>query len=241
MLKRTNCLTKIRLVRLGLPFLCLGALVSCRPLFHRQVSSLVLAAAGNVRIQHGQSQSALLVPSQIAPGETITTEAGSRADLLLLPGIPIELAAATEFQVLSLRLERDGNESIHPMLARDAQARLSEGTLFAAVGRAQTRSRLLIETPLGTVSAGSGRTFQLRASKDDLWLLCLRGPMNFQPADRSLIKLESGQFLHWPQTSAAEAIATAPADVQAEIALILEKEKALRNLETEHRSDAPFR
>ena len=95
--------------------------------------------------------------SFLRPGEIVTTTENSRVDLMLLPGVLVELAGAGEVEITQLRLVRDGDETIHPMVARDAKIRLHRGTLIASVGLAQTDSHLFVETPDGTLIAGPDR------------------------------------------------------------------------------------
>ena len=70
---------------------------------------------------------------------------------MVLPGVLLELAGDTEIEILRLRLERDGDESIHPMIARAAEVRLLRRSITASVGRAETDSKFLVRPAFGVV------------------------------------------------------------------------------------------
>lgn len=211
------------------------ALTACRPFFQRQVSGRVLALEGAGHGMINGTRIALTSAAFVHPGETVTSSKGARLDLMLLPGVLVELAGEAEIEILQLRLVRDGDETIHPMIARDARVRLRRGTLIASVGQAQTDSYLFVETPTGTLVAGPERIFKVVVSGNKAEVLSVRGEVGIQPAGA---EIPAGTFAELPLTAAGpRAAAGAGAEVQAEVPSVLNVQKRLLRLEREHGSD----
>ena len=229
---------KLLLFNRILALLGLMTLASCRPWFTRQVSGEILAVEGAPEgILQGKTIR-LTERTGISPGMTIRVPPGSRIDLLLLPGILIELQPDTEVEIERLRLSRDGDESIRPMIAREATIRLLRGALFATVGHAPTRSGLEIETLVGSVIAGSGRAFMTAAEGQKLRIVSARGKVAFAPLDGTpLIKIEPGYFAVLPGASATpQSAAESGAPAQKEVAETIKTESQLRQLERENQA-----
>ena len=123
-LKAKGLLSLVRVARSTLWLCILPVLVSCRPLLRREVSGAVLALEGSAQGMAAGKTIRLTTNEWIQPGEKITTTADTRLDLMLLPGILVELAADTEIEIIRLRLVRDGDETIRPMTAREASLEL---------------------------------------------------------------------------------------------------------------------
>lgn len=125
---------------------------------------------------------------------------GARAGwTLLLPGVLVELEGETEIEITRLRFGRDGDETLRPMRAREASIRIHRGTLFAAVGQSQTRSRLFIETPAGDLTAFDLRTFKVEVSGERNRAMSVRGKINFKPAGGGrAVNFGAGYFTEWP-------------------------------------------
>ena len=104
---------------------------------------MTLSRAGEVMGTSDGKTVRLTTSSRIHPGETVAVSAGGRLELLLLPGVLVELTGNTEIEIKQLRLARDGDETIGPMTAREAKVRLVRGTLIGSVGHAQMRSKIL--------------------------------------------------------------------------------------------------
>jgi hypothetical protein len=230
-------------LRLPLPhcvaaLLALLALVSCRPWFTRQVSGEILALEGTPMGTWGGKRFHLAEQTAIFPGMTIAVPPASRVDLLLLPGILMELQPDTKIEIQRLRLSRDGDESIRPMIAREATIRLLHGALFATVGRAPTRSGLTIETQLGSVKAGSGRTFKIVSKDSKLRIVSARGRVAFaSQGEISAIKINPGYFVVLDGANGIpQAAAKSGAQAQKEVAESIKAEKQLLQLERENQT-----
>ncbi len=174
----------------------------------------------------------------VRPGETITSSGTTRLDLMLLPGVLVEIAGDTEIEISQLRLVRDGDETIHPMIARDARVRLRRGTVIVSVGRAQTDSFLLVETPAGTLVAGPACIFKVVVSDNKAMILCVRGAIAVQAdSPEKAWEIPAGYFAALPLTAAGpRAVAGAGAEAQAEVRALLDVQKRLLRLEREHGS-----
>ncbi len=157
---------------------------------------------------------------------------------MLLPGLLIELAAESEIEIQQLSLVRDGDETIHPMVRREARVRLRRGTLIASVGRAQTDSFLFVETPAATLVAGPERTFKVVLGDNQARVLSVRGKIEVQPAgaQKKGGEIPAGYFANLPLTP-SQAAAAAGAEVQAEVAAVLSAQERLLRLERERGSD----
>lgn len=207
------------------------SLASCAPIYHRKISARVLVVSGKVEGSFNGHNFGLTKSSWLEEGTTIACYDNGHADLMLLPGILIELEPNSELTLQRLRLSRDGDETIHPMVARAATIRFQRGTLFASVGQAQTRSRLLIETPAGQVSADPQRAFKLIAHDTELWLLSARGNVNFTGRDgEEKVIVSAGQFADLPADKSAQRAAGAGREIQAQVPEILAVQRRLLEL-----------
>lgn len=226
-----------RFVSHALILLGLLALSSCRPT-SRSVPALVLDQEGKVSVTVDQQPFSLTTNAWLQPGTTITVPKDGRLDLMLLPGMLLEVSGDAELEILELRVAKDGDENIHPMLGREARVRLRRGTVLAAVRPSQTRSRLFFETVAGEFRAGAGRVFKLIANQDHVRAICVRGETTLAAAGNgSKSRIKPGYFLDWPADSdGPRAAATADHDIQAEIPQILKEEKRLLLLARENRS-----
>jgi len=160
----------------------LFAVSSCQRTDQR-ISALVLAVEGEAHGSFHERIFALTKGSQLQPGTVVEVSPRSRLDLMLLPGIRVELTGPSRAEIGPLRLERDGDETIEPMTAREATLDFSGGTFLGSVGRVQTRSRLRVAMPLGSLSAGSGRLCTVVATEKNARIASFRGKLNFVPAN----------------------------------------------------------
>lgn len=176
---------------------------SCRPLFPREVSSAVLAIEGSAAGTFA-GQTTRLTPNEwLLPGTKIATAPESRLDLMLLPGILVELAGATEIEITRLRFARDGDETLRPMQAREASLRLLRGTLVVAIGQSQMRSRIFIESPAGDLTAFDLRTFKIWLEGGSARVMSVRGKVNFKPAGATApVTIEPGILPNGPRPNA---------------------------------------
>jgi hypothetical protein len=211
----------------------LGALAlgSCRPLFQRELAAPVLSLEGGAQgTRHGNSV-ALTKGSWVHPGEKITTAAGARLALMLVPGVLLELAGDTEIEIEQLRLERNGNENIHPMLSREATIRLRRGTLVGALSESQKRSKMTLQTSAGTLTVFDLRTFKIKVDGDGTRILSVRGNAIFQRVGGGPpLTIGAGYFAEWPANPEPRA-ALSDRSAQAEVTPILRTEKRLFNLQ----------
>ena len=240
-LKSKGLLSLVRVARSTLWLCILPVLVSCRPLLRREVSGAVLALEGSAQGMAAGKTIRLTTNEWIQPGEKITTTADTRLDLMLLPGILVELAADTEIEIIRLRLVRDGDETIRPMNAREASLELIRGTLVASVGQAQTRSRIFVQTAAGNLSASNLRTFKVQIDENRARVIAVRGRTTFKPAEAGApITIEAGYFAEWPPRGIAPPRPAVRSDsiIQAEIGRILRAEGRLFRLQKNYRASS---
>ncbi|MGI8431779.1 MAG: hypothetical protein ACR2MW_05735, partial [Chthoniobacterales bacterium] len=131
-----------------------------------------------------------------------------------------------------LRLDRDGDESIHPMIAREAEVRLLRGSITASVGQARTDSDLLVRTPFGIVDTGQQMTCRVGVRADSERVLCLRGKLIVSPTGaKAEMAIPKGHFADLPAAvGTPRSLADAGAEVRAEVRAALEVEKRLHRL-----------
>ena len=201
---------------------------SCRPFFPREVSSAVLAIEGSAAGTFA-GQTTRLTPNEwLLPGTKIATAPGSRLDLMLLPGILVELAGATEIEITRLRFARDGDETLRPMQAREASLRLLRGTLVVAIGQSQMRSRIFIESPAGDLTAFDLRTFKIRLDGEQRAGHVRAGQSQFQTGGRCRPGHDRARLFCRMAPTDREPRAAAESDfnIQAEVPEILQRGKA---------------
>jgi hypothetical protein len=205
-------------------------LTSCGPFFHREVAGLVLSLEGTSQATASGQTRPLTSGYFIHPGETIATTHNGRLDLMLLPGVLLELEADTQLEIVQLHLVRDGDETIQPMKTREGRIALHRGSLIASVGPAQTESSLEIATAPALVTAGPDRTFKIEAGNTGVRVLCIRGEITTRStAGRSNLNVPAGYFACLPSDfgKTPRRAATANARVQAEVPIVLRIEKRL--------------
>lgn len=224
-------------------FLTLGALggafslsfTYCGPLLERKVSGTVLALEGSAMANRLTELSA---GSFIRTGDVLTTAEGTRASLMLVPGVLVEINGAVEMVITQLHLERDGNETVRPMTARDATIVLRRGRLVATVDEAQTDPSLTIETPWGVITSGPSQTFEVTASENQLRVFCVRGvAVLHPPAPAAVIEIPAGSFAEFPPFNQKPRwAADAGAAAQKEVTALLRVEKRLLRLQDDKES-----
>ena len=85
-------------------FLFIGLLLgSCRPLFEREVSGTVLAIEGTANKTTRGVMTRLTSDARIGPGEKLTCLSDNSVDLMLLPGLLMELKGNTFPNLLASR------------------------------------------------------------------------------------------------------------------------------------------
>ncbi len=190
------------------------------------------------RVRDG-SKVGLTTGGYFRSGDKISASTQSRVDLMLLPGVLVELGAESEMKIERLQLTRDGDESLQPMTAREAHIRLERGRLVASVGLAPTESLLVVETPAGSFAAGPDRTLLIEVNGAKARTMCLRGKATFRPTGGAQeLTIPAGFFAELPLNPGAplRTAASAGAEVQAEVPAILNVEKRLLRLQKEHGS-----
>ena len=220
---------------LGCVALC--AFTSCRPAFEQRLAGLVLAVDGSGEATRAGTTGRLTTGARVEPGTKIRAQGEARVDLLLLPGILVELSGAGEIEIRQLHLARNGDETIHPMRAREASVRLPRGLLLATIGQTQTRSHLSVETAAGRLVAGSGRTFLIEVTGQKTRVMSVRGRVAFKPAGGGAsTKVDAGFFAEWPGDAAPRSAADAGPEAQADVSRIITVKRRLLRLEKEERS-----
>jgi hypothetical protein len=221
---------KLRPIHGALLLLGLFAVSSCRPLSDRQIAGMVLTVEGEGRLSRDAKTTGLTKSQHFRSGDGIAILANSRAELMILPGVLIELAGESEIEIQELNLERDGDETIQPMTARKAHIRLTRGRLIATVSLAPTESFLTVDTPAGSLTAGPDRTFMLKVNRAQTWVMSVRGETTFRAPGRTQDhKIAAGYFVNLPLLPAAppQRAANAGPEMQAQVVAILEVEKRL--------------
>jgi hypothetical protein len=219
----------------------LSTLGSCRPFFNRQLSTTVLATSGASRATIDQRDISLTKGALVPLGAKLATPPEASIDLMLLPGILVELAGDTEVDITKLRLERDGDESIHPMIAREAGLKLLHGKLIVVVEQAQTRSRLRVETQAGNLSFGSGRIASIETNPQITRLISVCGKIAFLPRGETVFsRIKPGFVQSWPGHGPI-ALSEAGPEVQQETSSVLAIEKQMRTEEKEMRAQRSAR
>ncbi len=208
---------------------------SCHPFFDRQLSAAVLALDGKADQTLAGEKLRLTKSSWVHPGAKISTAPDSRLDLLVLPGVLVSLAGNTEIEIEHLRLQRNGDETIRPMVAREATLHLLRGTLTGAVGQAQARSKLVIHTAAGTLTAFDLRTFKVAVDENRIRIMSARSKTIFVPVGGfEPVKIGAGYFAAWPASPAVPQPALSDPQAQAELAEILATERRLFREQEEH-------
>ncbi|CAN5455834.1 hypothetical protein BH20VER3_BH20VER3_10380 [soil metagenome] len=191
----------------------------------RRLSIRVLAVDGKAQRLRSGGESSLQSGIWVSLGEKITVAPGGRVDLMILPGIWAELEGDSELQLEALLLERNGDDWIHPMRKREATVRLLRGSLYFALQQSQTRSRLIVHTPVGTVFAGAGRAGKIEARSQQVSVLSARDEIVFDATAAQRLHIPAGYLLEWP------GLATEPSPgAQAEVRKVMEVRKHLFTL-----------
>jgi hypothetical protein len=209
------------------------------------VQAIVLAVEGSAILKHrrGNDAQPLTTTSRLSAGDSIRTTKDAQVRVLLVPGMLVALGSDCELQIEQLRIAKDGDAMVDPMLARNGRIRLMRGVLDGTVEQSDIpRVDLIVATLLGEIVARSGSSFRVEAVQEHARILCVRGQLQLHAAHHLTTALDPGFFEDWPGLVGAPKAADSEAKAQEDLVEALEQEHLLLLLENRERfAPAPWR
>lgn len=168
--------------------------VGCSEGTSRQVEATILSASGGCILRRGGVETPLTVDVHPRAGDLLETSAQGHVDAALLPNVLIELAPSTVLQIEALSLAKDGNDTIEPMRARVAHARLIRGSAAVSQQRRDVAAEpsLRIETAHGSASSEYDCLFRIETDSSATRLACEEGYVYLAQKGAQPVQVEPG-------------------------------------------------
>lgn len=143
----------------------------------RQVEAIILSSRGDCVLRRGGLDAPLDVDMHPRAGDLLETGSTAELSAALLPNVLIELAPSSALQITTLSLSKDGNDTIEPMRARVAHARLLRGSVTVSQRRLDVVAEpsLRIETPHGAAISSYDCLFRIETDTAATRLACEEG------------------------------------------------------------------
>ena len=161
-------------------------------------------------------------------GEIVRTSEGASINMMIIPGVFVQVSGNSEIGLEDLKLTKDGNETAAGVLNRRAVVRLNHGTVVTLFSQGARNA-----TEFGIAAGG----VTLRPDSDCLFCVwtdgtmtratCGRGEVNFCVEQQPPMKIAAGYFSGWPTASNQPNVATADALAQGDVKKALEAELEL--------------
>jgi hypothetical protein len=166
--------------------------------------------------------------SKIDGGDTVRTTNGASINLMLVPGVFVQLPENSEIKIEGLRVTKDGNESAGGMLDRRAQIRLNRGRIVSLFSRSnRSGSHFDVTTSQVTLTPDSDCLFSVWTDGTTTRATCGRGEVSASADAQPAMKIAAGYFSQWPTASNEPTTAIADAGAQMDIKTALDVEPEL--------------
>jgi hypothetical protein len=166
--------------------------------------------------------------SKICDGDIVRTSDGAAINLMLVPGLFVQLSGNSEIKIEQLSLTKDGNETAGGMFDRHARLRLSRGRVSVLFSRSDTSgSHFTLATNQTMISPDSDCLFSVWTDGSSTRATCGRGELSGVSDGQTPVKIAGGYFHQWPAAARGPLAATAEGDAQMDIMASLEAEKEL--------------
>ena len=196
----------------------------------RTTAITVLSVKGDVvfgQAERDQFRSVAL-NSKICDGDIVRTSDGAALNLMLVPGVFVQLSGNSEIKIEELSLTKDGNETAGGMVDRTAHVRLSRGRVSILFSQNDMNgSHFTLATNQTMISPDSDCLFSVWTDGSTTRATCGRGELTGVGDGQTPVKIAGGYFHQWPATARGPLVATGEGDAQMDIMASLEAEKEL--------------
>jgi hypothetical protein len=193
-------------------------LSSCGGATTHEVCARLLAFEGRVEINGQQIDLDQAVNSHrvLCAGTTVRTSAASTVQLACLPNALVHLSENSIFEINSLSLSKDGNETDEEVQERGVRCRLAAGAMDFIHRGTEGVAEFIISTPQGNLDAKFNCLATVAVNDRKTRITCATGMVTFVPSDGSAaITVEAGFVAEWPsQRPVAVAAAKDASDQQ---------------------------
>ena len=178
--------------------------------------------AGQNKVQAVGSKSAVQV------GDIVRTSEGASINMMLIPGVFVQVSGNSEIKLEHLTVTKDGNETTGGMLDRRAFVRLNRGTIVSLFSQsARNATEFGIVAGQVTLKPDSNCLFSVWTDGTTTRATCGRGEVNFSVDQQPRMKIGAGYFSEWPTASMEPNAATAEAVAQRDVKKALDVELEL--------------
>jgi hypothetical protein len=166
--------------------------------------------------------------SKIRGGDIVRTSDGATVNLVLVPGVFIQLSGSCEINIEELSLTKDGNDTTGGMRDRRTRVRLNRGRVSILFSRSHTSgSHFTLATNQTMISPDSDCLFSVWTDGSTTRVTCAGGEVSAVGDGSTLVRIGTGYFHKWPTTATESIAAIAEGDAQMDILASLEAEKQL--------------
>jgi hypothetical protein len=203
----------------ALPILAIALLNGCVGAVTHEVCGIVLTANGLVEINGQSADPTDSVKNHpgLCAGTIVRTSSGSNVELACLANALVHLSEKTTFQIESITLRKDGNETDDEVEARSVRCRLTNGVMDFSHRGSEGVAEFVTVTPHGTVIAKFSCAARIAVDAEKTRIICASGALTFVPATGgSAVAVEAGFLTEWPSRAPIVAAAVeTPSDQQA--------------------------
>jgi ferric-dicitrate binding protein FerR (iron transport regulator) len=161
-------------------------------------------------------------------GDIVRTSEGASLNMMLIPGVLVQLPEKSEINLEELTLTKDGNETAGGMLDRRASVRLNHGAIVALFSQsARKRTNFRITAAQTRLRPDADCLFSVWTDGTMTRVTCGRGDVNFSVEQQPPVKIDAGYFSEWPSTSKEPKVATADPVAQSDVKKALDVELEL--------------
>ena len=221
-----------------------GFFAGCAGPVSKEVCGLVLATQGPVEIS-GQPAGPFRpadVRSLLCARTVVRTPAGSSAQLACLPNALIHLSQQSVFEINSLTLTKDGNETDEEVQERAVRCRLVVGAIDFSHRGAEGVAEFILSTTHGDLNAKFNCVAHVVVDDRKIRITCASGMLTFSPARGGKpVTVEAGFVSEWPSQEPAVPIAAKTASEQQTLIGAFDAAQQLESLAKERGAMVPWK
>jgi hypothetical protein len=196
----------------------------------RATAATVLSVKGDVVLgqpERNQFRS-VASSSKIRDGDMVRTPDGAAINLMLVPGVFVQVPGNSEIKIEQLSLTKDGNETAGGVLDRSAHVRLSRGRVNILFRRSDaSRSHFALTTNQTIILPDSDCLFTAWTDGPTTRVTCARGELSGASNGQTPVRIAAGYSHQWPTAAKEPLAASAEVSAQMDVMVSLEAEKEL--------------
>lgn len=196
----------------------------------RTTAATVFFVRGQVVLDRGSGRNVQFVTSKsgVPVGDLVRTSEGASINMMLIPGVFVQLVENSEIKLEDITLTKDGNETAGGILDRRAFIRLNRGTIIVLFNQSsRNRTNFRVTTGQTTLRPDSDCLFSVWTNGTMTRATCGRGEVDLPVDQQRRTKIAAGYFSEWPTALKEPNVATADAVAQRDLKRALDVELEL--------------